>query len=76
MPKFTVDEMRECQKRTDKIRNMCIIAHVDAGKTTLTDTLLQASGIVSEGGGWTASEARGITIKSSGVSMYFETDIL
>jgi elongation factor 2 len=84
MPNFSVDQIRECQYRTDQIRNMSVIAHVDHGKSTLTDSLIAKAGIIA---GENAGDARttdtrkdeqerGITIKSTGVSMYFETDIL
>jgi len=70
--------------KTQQIRNMSVIAHVDHGKSTLTDSLIAKAGIIA---GETAGDARttdtrkdeqerGITIKSTGVSMYFETDIL
>jgi elongation factor 2 len=62
------------------IRSMSVIAHVDHGKTTLTDSLVQKAGIISAkaAGGMRytdtrADEAeRGITIKSTGISMFFE----
>merc|ERR1711876_32367 len=68
----------------DGIRNMSVIAHVDHGKSTLTDSLIAKAGIIA---GEKAGDARttdtradeqerGITIKSTGVSLYFETDIV
>jgi elongation factor 2 len=62
---------------------MSVIAHVDHGKTTLTDSLVQKAGIISSkaAGGMRytdtrADEAeRGITIKSTGISMFFEYDM-
>jgi len=65
------------------IRSMSVIAHVDHGKTTLTDSLVQKAGIISAkaagGARYTDTRAdeaeRGITIKSTGISMFFEYDI-
>lgn len=62
---------------------MSVIAHVDHGKTTLTDSLVQKAGIISAkaagGARYTDTRAdeaeRGITIKSTGISMFFEYDI-
>lgn len=46
MPNFTVDQMREFQYQTENIRNMSVIAHVDHGKSTLTDSLIAKAGII------------------------------
>jgi elongation factor 2 len=84
MPNFTVDQIRECQYQTHNIRNMSVIAHVDHGKSTLTDSLIAKAGIIA---GEAAGDARttdtrkdeqerGITIKSTGVSLFFESDVL
>jgi len=83
MPNFTVDQIRECQYKTQQIRNMSVIAHVDHGKSTLTDSLIAKAGIIAGEAAGNArttdtrqdEQERGITIKSTGVSMYFETDI-
>jgi elongation factor 2 len=84
MPNFSVDEIRECQYKTDQIRNMSVIAHVDHGKSTLTDSLVCRAGIISadQAGNARATDTRadeqerGITIKSTGISLYYESDIV
>ena len=84
MPNFTVDQIRECQYVTHRIRNMSVIAHVDHGKSTLTDSLIAKAGIIAGEAAGNArftdtradEQERGITIKSTGVSLYYETDIL
>jgi len=62
------------------IRNMSVIAHVDHGKSTLTDSLVSKAGIIaaSKAGETRATDTRKdeqercITIKSTAISMYFE----
>ena len=62
------------------LRNMSVIAHVDHGKSTLTDSLVCKAGIISAKHAGTArytdtrqdEQERGITIKSTGISMFFE----
>lgn len=68
----------------DNIRNMSVIAHVDHGKSTLTDSLIAKAGIIAgEAAGDVRftdtredEKERGITIKSTGVSLYYETDVV
>ena len=84
MPNFTVDQIREIMGYTDQIRNMSVIAHVDHGKSTLTDSLIAKAGIIAQDKAGDVrttdtradEKERGITIKSTGVSLYFETDIV
>jgi len=64
------------------IRNMSVIAHVDHGKSTLTDSLVAKAGIIaaSKAGETRATDTRKdeqercITIKSTAISMFFEMD--
>ncbi|KAG0755431.1 hypothetical protein G6F26_012021 [Rhizopus arrhizus] len=80
---FTIDEIRRLMDKVTNVRNMSVIAHVDHGKSTLSDSLVSKAGIISSG---RAGEARymdtrkdeierGITIKSTAISMYFEMEL-
>lgn len=40
--------MNELQQIPERIRNICILAHVDHGKTTLSDTLISSNNIISQ----------------------------
>ncbi|MHA2495505.1 MAG: GTP-binding protein, partial [Candidatus Hodarchaeales archaeon] len=77
MPKFRVDEAVEMMKDRIHVRNLGIIAHIDHGKTTLTDSLLAESGLLAEKVAGEAratdtredEQERGITIKTTGISL-------
>ncbi|KAI3950625.1 hypothetical protein MKW92_006673 [Papaver armeniacum] len=73
MVKFAAEELRRIMDLKHNIRNMSVIAHVDHGKSTLTDTLVASAGIIAQE---TAGDVRmtdtredegehGMTIKST-----------
>jgi hypothetical protein len=58
-----------------EIRNIAIIAHVDHGKTTITDAIMRQTGMVTEENATMDSNAleleRGITIYAKNTSIYY-----
>ena len=78
--KKMVDRVTELMDKPEQIRNIGIVAHIDHGKTTLSDNLLAGAGMISKELSGTQlfmdsdaeEQARGITIDASNVSMVHE----
>ncbi|AGK60714.1 translation elongation factor 2 (EF-2/EF-G) [Archaeoglobus sulfaticallidus PM70-1] len=75
--KKMIDKIQELMYKPEKIRNMGIVAHIDHGKTTLSDNLLAGAGMISEELAGRQlyldfdeqEQERGITINAANVSM-------
>ncbi|MDQ1280903.1 MAG: elongation factor 2 [Thermoproteota archaeon] len=83
MPRFkSTSEILSISKDKDHIRNAGIIAHVDHGKTTLSDSLLAHSGLLSPSMAGQAlaldyleeEQKRQMTIKAANISLYHERE--
>jgi len=77
---FTVDQIRVIMDKRANIRNMSVIAHVDHGKSTLTDSLVSKAGIIAEANAGNQrfmdtrkdEQERCITIKATAITLYYE----
>ncbi|KAL3866062.1 hypothetical protein ACJMK2_043403 [Sinanodonta woodiana] len=82
MRSTSIQKIAELQKKPKNIRNICILAHVDHGKTTLADALIASNGIISQKMAGKLryldsredEQIRGITMKSSAISLFYEKE--
>uniref|UniRef100_A0A7N6BKJ4 Elongation factor-like 1 n=1 Tax=Anabas testudineus TaxID=64144 RepID=A0A7N6BKJ4_ANATE len=75
----SLEKIIALQRNAANIRNLCILAHVDHGKTTLADCLVASNGIISSRlagklrylDSREDEQIRGITMKSSAISLHY-----
>ncbi|KAK5948467.1 Cytoplasmic GTPase/eEF2-like protein (ribosomal biogenesis) [Knufia fluminis] len=79
MPAIPPSRLVALQSNPQNIRNICILAHVDHGKTSLTDSLIATNGIIAPKMAGKIryldsrpdEQQRGITMESSAISLHF-----
>jgi elongation factor 2 len=78
-----ISEILSMMKKTQNIRNIGFVGHIDHGKTTLSDSLLSEAGLLSPDLAGEAraldyleeEQRRGITMKSTNISLYYEKSL-
>ncbi|CAO1363262.1 unnamed protein product [Diamesa serratosioi] len=76
-----IDKIKKIQTNVEQIRNICILAHVDHGKTTLADYLIANNGIISTRNAGPMryldnrpdEQERKITMKASNITLYYKS---
>jgi len=82
MPRFRhTDSILQLMGKKESIRNLGVLAHIDHGKTTLTDSLIAGTGLLSPQVAGSArvldyleeEQRRGITLKTANISLLYRT---